>query len=39
MTDIDEYRAAGKAPEFAALLAEWATFVELAEAVHGPVVE
>ncbi|MEU6699838.1 hypothetical protein [Pseudonocardia sp. NPDC046786] len=39
VTDIDEYRAAGKAPEFAALLAEWASFVELAEAVHGAVVE
>jgi hypothetical protein len=39
VTDIDEYRAAGKAAEFVALLTEWATYVELDEAVHGPVVD
>lgn len=38
VTDIEEYRAVGSTPEFVALLAEWATFVELAEALHGPVV-
>ncbi|MGD9528690.1 hypothetical protein [Pseudonocardia sp.] len=39
VTDIEEYRAAGTAPEFVALLEEWATYVELDEALHGPVVE
>jgi hypothetical protein len=39
VTDIEEYRAAGKAPEFVALLTEWATYVELDEALHGPVVD
>ena len=39
VTDIEEYRAAGRTPEFVKLLEEWATYVELDEALHGPVVE
>jgi hypothetical protein len=39
VTDIEEYRAAGKTPEFVKLLDEWATYVELDEALHGPVIE
>lgn len=39
VTDIDEYRAAASTPEVAELLKEWATYVELDEAVHGPVIE
>jgi hypothetical protein len=39
VADIEEYREAGKAPEFVKLLEEWATFVELDEALHGPVIE
>lgn len=39
VTDIEEYRAAGTAPEFVKLLEEWATYVELDEALHGPVIE
>jgi hypothetical protein len=39
VTDIEEYRAAGKTPEFVKLLEEWATYVELDEALHGPVIE
>ncbi len=39
VTDIDEYRKASEAPEFVALLAEWATYVELDQALHGPVID
>jgi hypothetical protein len=39
VTDIEEYRAVGSTPEFVKLLEEWATFVELDEALHGPVIE
>lgn len=39
VTDIEEYREAGKAPEFVKLLEEWATYVDLDEALHGPVIE
>jgi hypothetical protein len=39
VTDIEEYRAVGGTPEFVSLLEEWATFVELDEALHGTVVE
>jgi hypothetical protein len=38
VTDIDEYRAVGGTPEFVKLLQEWATFVELDEALHGTVI-
>lgn len=39
VTDIDEYRAAGTTPEFVKLLEEWATYVELDEALHGAIIE
>jgi hypothetical protein len=39
VTDIEEYRAAGKTPEFVQLLEEWATYVELDEALHGAVID
>ncbi|MCW2716682.1 hypothetical protein, partial [Pseudonocardia sp.] len=38
VTDIEEYRAVGNTPEFVNLLQEWATFVELDEALHGTVI-
>jgi hypothetical protein len=39
VTSIEEYRAVGTTPEFVKLLEEWATYVELDEALHGPVIE
>ncbi|WP_298799450.1 hypothetical protein [uncultured Pseudonocardia sp.] len=39
VTDIEEYRAVGATPEFVELLEQWATYVELDEALHGTVVE
>nr|WP_239028995.1 hypothetical protein [Pseudonocardia acidicola] len=39
VTDIEQYRAEGKTPEFVRLLEEWATYVELDEALHGTVIE
>jgi hypothetical protein len=39
VTSIEEYRAVGATPEFVQLLEEWATYVELDEALHGPVID